>query len=65
MIGNRKIRTIAGSLLLHVAMLCAAVVTIIPFVWMVGASFMKTGEAGAFPPKFLPDTIVFDQYRAK
>jgi len=36
--------------------------TILPFIWMVAASLMATGEANTFPPKLIPDKIDFSHY---
>ena len=44
----------AGTLLLHAALLFGAAVTLMPLVWMVGASFMEPGEANSLPPRLLP-----------
>ena len=51
------------AVLLHVALVAFAIVTLIPLVWMVSASLMPTGEAVTFPPRLLPRTITFEHYR--
>lgn len=51
-----------GSFFLHLLILLGSLITLLPFIWMVGASFMITGEASSFPPKFIPDEITFSQY---
>ena len=53
-----------GRLLLVGALLLIAVVTAIPLLWMLSASFMASGEANAFPPPFFPKRITLEQYRA-
>lgn len=40
-----------------------ALITILPFVWMISASLMKTGESSKFPPKLFPEEIDFSHYR--
>jgi len=58
----RQITRWLPSVALHLAMLIAAFLTIVPFLWMVSASFMKSGGASTFPPRFFPETFVLDQY---
>ena len=36
--------------------------TLLPFLWMLSASFMSSGSASTFPPKFIPDKISLEQY---
>jgi multiple sugar transport system permease protein len=37
--------------------------TLLPFLWMVSASFMPAGEATAFPPRLLPSAPTLHHYR--
>jgi len=39
-----------------------AVVTLLPLIWMVLASFMPSGQASSVPPPFLPREVTLDQY---
>lgn len=39
-------------------------ITLAPFLWMVSASLMADGYANVYPPRFLPDEIVFAQYES-
>jgi len=39
------------SLLLHLVLAIGVVLTVVPLLWMVSASFMPTGEANLFPPR--------------
>jgi multiple sugar transport system permease protein len=48
--------------LLYIFLTITSVMTLIPFIWMVSASFMPDGKASVFPPVFFPDKIVLDQY---
>ena len=52
------------AIAVHVALGLGAVLTVLPLLWMVSASFMPTGEATAFPPRLLPSTITFEHYAA-
>jgi len=40
-----------------------ALLTLIPFVWMISASFMKTGESAKFPPRLFPSEFDFSHYK--
>ncbi|MBN2092503.1 carbohydrate ABC transporter permease [candidate division KSB1 bacterium] len=48
--------------LMHLGMGLVAFFTLLPFFWMLSASFMPTGEASSFPPKFLPSQFTINQY---
>lgn len=48
---------------LHIFLIFIAVITLIPFVWMISASFMLDGHASVFPPRFIPDQFTFIQYQ--
>lgn len=52
-----------GVLALHVVMLGAAVLTLLPLLWMVSASLMPTGEATAVPPHLVPSHPTLEHYR--
>jgi multiple sugar transport system permease protein len=45
------------------AMLALAVVSVAPLLWMLSVSFMRPGEAAAFPPPLLPDAPTWHNYR--
>ena len=47
---------------LHITMLLISGFTLLPFAWMLSASFMSTGEASVFPPRFWPEIFSFSQY---
>ncbi len=48
--------------LLYSILIIAAILCLIPFVWMISASLMANGHANVYPPRFLPDKITFIQY---
>lgn len=52
------------TVLLHVALVVIAAVTLAPMLWMVSASFMPTGEANSYPPPLLPSEPTLEHYRA-
>ena len=56
-------RTLARTLVYAaLGLLCA--VTLLPLLWMVAASFMPAGEAGAFPPRLWPSQPTLAHYQA-
>ena len=59
---KRRIEIIA----LHALLVVAAVLTAAPLLWMVSASFMRTGGATTSPPLFFPPphTATLEHYRA-
>jgi multiple sugar transport system permease protein len=59
---NYRAKNVAKSCALHGVMLCASFVTVIPFIWMLSASFMARGHASTFPPRFIPDQFTWNQY---
>ncbi|MGQ9798192.1 MAG: carbohydrate ABC transporter permease [Ignavibacterium sp.] len=50
------------KIFLHIILILIGIATIIPFVWMISASFMYDGHASVFPPKFIPDEFTLIQY---
>jgi multiple sugar transport system permease protein len=57
---NRQ--SIFSSILLHVLMYGLAFLTVAPFLWMFFTSFKELGEILVFPPKWLPDRFILDNY---
>jgi multiple sugar transport system permease protein len=49
-------------MILHLALLAGGVLTLTPLLWMVGASFMPSGEANSYPPRFLPSDFTPEHY---
>ena len=49
--------------LLYGVLAGAAVVTLLPLLWMVSASLMPSGEATALPPRLLPRSVTLEHYR--
>jgi multiple sugar transport system permease protein len=46
----------------HLIALAGAGLTLLPVIWMVGASFMETGEANSVPPPLWPERPTLRQY---
>lgn len=53
---------VLSSIFTHTALIAGAILTIIPLLWMLSASFMPQGEATAFPPRLLPSRVTFEHY---
>lgn len=52
-----------GTVLLHVALVLAAIFALAPMLWMLSASFMPTGTANSYPPPLIPRHPTLDHYR--
>lgn len=57
-------RRLGRTMLIHVALLAGAAVTLVPLLWMVSASFTPAGEANVIPPRFLPARPTIEHYVA-
>jgi multiple sugar transport system permease protein len=53
----------ARALAVNGALTIIALLTLMPLLWMVSASFMAPGEAARFPPPLLPSAPTLDNYR--
>lgn len=49
--------------LLYVTLVGAALLALLPMVWMVSASLMPTGEASSYPPRLFPRAVTLEHYR--
>ncbi len=52
-----------ATVMVHAALVVAALLTLLPLLWMVSASLMPTGEASAVPPRWLPSVPTLAHYR--
>lgn len=50
------------KILIYIFLGVTSILTLVPFIWMISASFMADGKASVFPPVFWPDEFVFSQY---
>src|SRR5947207_2394761 len=62
--GGHTVRRRVQTFAVHGVLVAAAVLTVLPLVWMVAASLMPTGEASAVPPRLVPSVVTLDHYRA-
>lgn len=52
-----------GAVVLHAGAALFALAVLMPLLWMLAVSFMKPGEAAAFPPPLLPTEPTLENYR--
>ncbi|HKB80743.1 MAG TPA: carbohydrate ABC transporter permease, partial [Thermoanaerobaculia bacterium] len=50
------------SFLINALLIVTGVLTAIPLLWMISASFMPTGEATVYPPRLLPSHATLVHY---
>ena len=53
---------ITRKALAYAALLAVAVVALVPFAWMLSTSFKSVKELFIFPPKWIPDKLLFSNY---
>jgi len=46
----------------HLILISGAVVMVLPFLWMLSTSFKAPGKTFVYPPEWLPNPIVWDNY---
>lgn len=51
------------KIILYTFLIITSIITLVPFLWMIGASLMYDGKASVFPPIFLPDPFTLIQYQ--
>jgi len=56
-------RSAGRGVIVNLALVVGAVMTLTPLLWMVSASFMPTGEATLYPPPLLPSAPTLVHYR--
>jgi multiple sugar transport system permease protein len=57
-----SLANISKSVLLHVFVYLLAIITLVPFIWMVLTSFKDLGEIFTYPPKFFPEKLKLENY---
>jgi multiple sugar transport system permease protein len=55
-------RAAGANLATYAILLVGAVVILLPFLWMISASFKPEGEILTYPPKIITDTMTFENY---
>jgi multiple sugar transport system permease protein len=62
MTGIRTLTSIFGTMTKYTLLVGVAFILVFPFLWMIDASFMTSGEIQARPPVWLPKTPQFNNY---
>jgi len=60
--GKKRVATALRQTIAHIILLCGAILMVLPFVWMISTSLKDSGQAFAFPPHWIPDPFVWDNY---
>ena len=55
-------RKVARAGVLHVALIVGAVIMLIPFIWMVSTSLKSLDQVFTFPPSWIPNPIIWENY---
>jgi multiple sugar transport system permease protein len=58
----RKVLSISGTVALHLLLYAMAFMTVAPFLWMLLASFKDLGEILQYPPTWIPQRIILDNF---
>lgn len=53
---------LAKKIYLYALLIVISILTLMPFIWMVSASFMADAHASVYPPRFIPDKFTLIQY---
>lgn len=61
--GGKSQRALLCNGMLHLALLAGALVMVAPLLWALSTSLKTLGQALAYPPKLLPDPVVWQNYR--
>lgn len=51
------------KIILYIFLIISGLITLMPFLWMLSASFMFDGHASVYPPRFFPDDFTLIQYK--
>jgi len=59
---RRLIIPLSVRLLFHVVMVVGCIVVLLPFLWMISSSLKTSDAVIAFPPQWIPNPVVWDNY---
>lgn len=59
---GKTAKKVIGNSVIYLIMIIVAIIMIIPFVWMVSTSFKEMGQVLIFPPQWIPDPFVWQNY---
>lgn len=57
-----RLRRLLGRVLTHATLMVGALVVSLPFVWMISTSLKKPSQVFLYPPKWIPDPIMWSNY---
>ena len=60
----KKLTSWLTGLLLHLPLLGGAIFMLLPFLWMVSSSLKDNAQVFQFPPQWIPQTWVWENYKA-
>ena len=58
-----QIQRAIQQIILHVVVIAGAIVFAVPFIWMVRTSVMPAYQVWLYPPQWIPDAIVLDNFK--
>jgi ABC-type glycerol-3-phosphate transport system permease component len=58
----KKLRQLGHAALVYGTAIPAAIIFLVPFIWMFSTSIKANNEIFVFPPKWIPDVIHFENY---
>ncbi|HXF62749.1 MAG TPA: carbohydrate ABC transporter permease [Caldilineaceae bacterium] len=64
LLASRRFRTAVFSAVIYLVILAGAFVLMIPFAWMVSTSLKQPGAVFDWPPKWIPEPVVWSNYPA-
>jgi multiple sugar transport system permease protein len=59
---EKKVRGITNKTVFYILLILFGISMIFPFLWMVSTSLKEPGEVFTYPPKWIPDPVVFENY---
>jgi ABC-type glycerol-3-phosphate transport system permease component len=59
---SRRARTVLFEAIMHIVLLAGGATFLIPFFWLVSTSLKAPGKEFAFPPEWIPDPVVWQNY---
>jgi multiple sugar transport system permease protein len=60
---NKRLRELGGQALIHLLLILASLVFVVPFIWMFLSSFKPALEIIKIPPTFIPKKFTFVNYQ--
>lgn len=59
---SRKFQARVSAVVSHIILIFGAITMVIPFLWMLSTSFKAPGQTFVYPPQWLPDPVVAENY---